>query len=744
MIDKLSRLSQMALGEIAHRGRQELSKWSDRVTPALSFRRRMQQGLSSSAIGTFEMAALFELFRDAAPRRFFQGAETGAPAETLSEYFPMISRDAVATANAICSRRFDLLGYSGLSFGETVDWHLDPVAGRRAPIVHWSRVNPLDSNVVGDCKVTWELNRHQWLIPLAQAYWLTGDRRYAQEAAALVDDWSRANPYGLGINWSSSLEVSFRVIAWIWAFVLLRDAAVFSASEFSGLLSLIRAHAAHIERYLSHYTSPNTHLTGEALGLFYVGVLFPEFPESGRWRSLGRQILVDECGRQVHADGVYFEQATCYQRYTIEIYLHFLILAERNDITIPRPVYRRVERMLEFLLAVCAPDGSMPQIGDADGGWLLPLSRRAPNDCRGVFAVAAAFFGREDFAWASRGPAPEVLWLLGLSGWRRFGELQERAPALPASQLFRDGGYAVMRSSWERDAHQLVFDVGPLGCPKSSAHGHADMLSLQCAVFGEPVLVDPGTYRYIPEMNWRNHFRGTSAHSTVVVDGRDQADPRGPFSWHARPSARLRKWISTEAFDLVDASHDGYARLADSVIHRRRVLFVKPRYWVVVDDLMGRDEHEIELRFQFGAKAVSAGPESWVSVRGRRADGLWLAPFCRVPLTPRVTEGLEDPQEGWLSSHYGQRQPAPAVGYAVRAQLPLRVVSVLLPATRVGSTPPCVLLSRDAEGDVTAITLVETGETIRITDDDVALVAGKPQKADMAVEMVTSAPQESR
>src|ERR1043166_5050145 len=100
-------------------------------------------------------------------------------------------------------------------------------------------------------------------------------------------------------------------------------------------VAAIRRHARYVEKYLSYYFSPNTHLTGEALGLFYVGVLFPELADSGRWRNLGRQILIEECDRQIHRDGVHFELATCYQRYTVEIYLHFLMLADRNQVAVP-------------------------------------------------------------------------------------------------------------------------------------------------------------------------------------------------------------------------------------------------------------------------------------------------------------------------------------------------------------------------------------------------------------------------
>src|SRR5205807_7805310 len=164
------------------------------------------------------------------------------------------------------------------------------------------------------------------------------------------------------------------------------------------------------------------------------------------------------------ADGVYFEQATCYQRLTAEIYLHFLILAAQNKTEVPGVVADRLQRLLDFLVAVRRPDGSMPQIGDADGGWLLPLFPRDPDDLRGVFSVAAAFFGRADYASAAGGLAPETLWLLGPTGGKAFEALTTVPSRIPPSRLFPDGGYAVMGSGRERDAHQLVFDVGPLGC----------------------------------------------------------------------------------------------------------------------------------------------------------------------------------------------------------------------------------------------------------------------------------------
>ena len=70
----------------------------------------------------------------------------------------------------------------------------------------------------------------------------------------------------------------------------------------------------------------------------------------------------------------------------------------------------------------------MLPIGDADGGWLLPLDLRAPDDARGIFSTAAVVFRRPDFAWAAGELAPETCWLLGPSAAETFDSLEPRPP----------------------------------------------------------------------------------------------------------------------------------------------------------------------------------------------------------------------------------------------------------------------------------------------------------------------------
>jgi heparinase II/III-like protein len=129
---------------------------------------------------------------------------------TMQRRFPVEVEAIVARADRSIRGWFSLLGLADINFGVPCDWLLEPLSGRRGTLEHWSRIKYLDAEVAGDKKVTWELNRHQHFVTLGQAYWLTGDERYARAFASQVSSWMDANPPNRGINWASSLEVALR------------------------------------------------------------------------------------------------------------------------------------------------------------------------------------------------------------------------------------------------------------------------------------------------------------------------------------------------------------------------------------------------------------------------------------------------------------------------------------------------------------------------------------------------------
>ena len=600
----LRKLRHRSAGELYVRGSQAATAWMERI--------RLSVGAASLVARRADLRNGGSL---AGGRFFASFDDPQATVDAVRRHWPDAADDVIAGANEVVAGRFNLLGGHGLSFGSPIDWHLDPVARIRMPLIHWSRIPLVDPAIVGDYELVWELNRHQHFLGLGQAYWLTGKEQYAETFVEHLEQWMAANPPTVGVNWASSLEVAFRSISWLWGLHFFRRAPALTTATVRRAIAFLELHARHIERYLSTYCSPNTKLTGEALGLVYIGTLLPQLKRAERWRQLGWRILTEQLARHVLSDGVYYERTSCYHRYTTDIYLHALLLAERNALPDRERFVPRVLGLLEHLLHLEQPDGSTPFIGDDDGGRLAPLAPRAANDFRDTLAVGGALFSRADLCRGRVAAAPEAAWLLGPEGVRRLLALAPSPSSTVApSRAFPAGGYFVMRDGWTPDANHSVFDCGPQGAD-NCGHAHADALSLQITALGQPMIVDPGTFTYTASAAARDHFRGTGAHSTVIVDDTPASIPDGLFSWKQVANGSLHAWHSTDRFDFVEGSHEGYLRLSPAARHRRAVLFLKRDYWIVSDRVESDGPHHAMVRWQLapGISASDNGPASAVS-----------------------------------------------------------------------------------------------------------------------------------
>jgi hypothetical protein len=626
-------------------------------------------------------------FRARATPRFFPGlAHRDSAVAELRRRWPDAEPATIAAADRILTGSFDLLGYRDLRFGSPPDWHLDPLRNVRAPAsVHWSRIDYLDPAVAGDHKVVWEVNRHQYLVTLGQAYWYTGDERYAVSFVQHLTSWMDRNPARLGINWASSLEVSFRAMSWLWALHFFRGSAALTDPFFERVLHFLRLHGCHIERYLSTYFSPNTHLTGEALGLFYLGTLLPEFRDAARWRRTGLRIFAAEMPRQVLPDGVYFEQSTWYHRYTLDFLVHLLVLAGENDIDPGSRHAATLERMLEHVLALTRPDGTVPLIGDDDGGSLLPVDGPPTRDFRAALATGAALFGRSDFKYMAGAPARETLWLLGTRGLAQYDALPTAEPAA-RSTAFHDGGFYVMRDGWGTGSGYLLIDGGPHGS-LSGGHAHADALAVVASCGTENVLVDAGTGTYTTDPEIRDGFRSSLAHNTVSIDGLSSAVSGGPFRWESTATTAVDAWISVERFDYFRGRQDGFARLALPAVHERAVLFIRDAYWIMRDHVEMPGPGIIESRFHFAAHLSVA----------RAADGQGIVassrgapvPLMRVHTLGASTETLLEPYS--VSDVYGSFLPATRATFRATADGGAELVTLLLPGHDAAAAEICRL-----------------------------------------------------
>jgi hypothetical protein len=694
---KFRKLSQISFDELRVRGSQAVSAFAERQSRHGSARliddeafARVFDARSFQSAKVPEPDDLLDYFRSRPTTRFFESfTNVDNTIAAFRQHWPTAETAIVHDADRIAGGRFDLLGFRNLSFGNPIDWHFEPVAVKRAPLEHWSRLDFLDATVAGDKKIIWELNRHQYFTTLGQAYKLTGDERYAETFVQHLESWMDRNPPKLGINWASSLEISFRSISWLWAFFFFKDSAALTPQVFTRALKFLSLQARHIETYLSTYFSPNTHLTGEALGLFYLGTVFPEFRYAKRWRETGHRILISQLDRHVKPDGVYFEQSSYYHRYTTDFYLHFSILSRANGAEVPLAVEAKLTALLDHLMYITRPDGMTPLFGDDDGGRLLMLTSRACNDFRETLATGAMLFGRQDYKFVADGAAAEALWLLGPEAFQTYDGLQPREPAYQ-SRAFPDGGYYVMRDDWSPTANYLLFDAGPHGTA-NCGHAHADALSFELAANGQTMLVDPGTYTYTGSKELRDWFRSSAAHNTLTVDNQSSSVPAGPFSWERTGSSQCHVWLAQGRFDYLEASNNGYEGLPDPVEHIRKLLFLKGDYWIMRDQVRSAADHQIQLWFHFDTGVAPLSSKTDVCVVSEHAQ-------TRLQVCVCPAGGGWTRERGWVSSCYGEKEEAPLFAYMLTAGGATELVTFMLPQTSGAHSTPVVREVEATEG----------------------------------------------
>ena len=651
---------EMGWDELRERTRQEFAKRWDLVLCQIG--------------GPFLRDGRFPQSRDSR-RFFFTPAEVPGILRCLRKRLPQVVDGIVSQADQICEHRFDLLGYEAVDYGTRIDWHLDAVHCRRAPRCPWFRVRYLNFDQVGDAKVTWELSRHQHLVTLAKAYRLTGEARYAGELFQQWYDWHEQNPYGIGINWASSLEVAFRSLSWLWVWYLLNGCSVVPERFSFDLRRTLALNARHISIFLSSYFSPNTHLLGEGVGLFFIGTLCPELHSARRWQEHGWDIVLSEAQRQVRPDGTHFEQSLYYHVYALDFFLHARILADVNRIPVPTQFDQTIEKMLE-VISVMGEAGPLPRFGDDDGGRLFDSRRNRVGHLLDPLATGASLFGRPDFKAAAGGTREETVWLLGIEGVSRFEELPCTRRTVSSFCLEPSGIYVM--SSAQPVQSQLVIDVGPQQ-PGRVGHRHADALSVQLTVGGRRLLIDPGTFAYVDSARERDWFRGTAAHNTLQIDRLPQVESAGPFKWNGVPAVNVECWMTGKNFDLLAASHDGYQRLNDPVRHIRTVFHLKSSFWLIRDVLQGAGRHYLEASWHFAPGSISTIPGGASFVAASQA-ALALLFRANQNYSQRIVEG-------WYSPVYGRKESSPILQLSTDAQLPAEFVTLLVPAPRVHTSP---------------------------------------------------------
>lgn len=570
----------------------------------------------------------------------------------------------LAEAEQVLNGSFSLLGCQFTL--RDIDWHYDPQLEVRAPVSFGFDIDYRDTTVVGNVKNIWELNRHQHLTMLAAAYCVAKDDRYADTIASQLDYWLEANPTLRGVNWHSALELSIRLISWVWIERLLRGSGaherLFGTS--GAMWSSVYWHQWLIRHCLSRGSSSNNHLIGELAGLFVAATAWPYYDESPAWRQVARRSLEKEALRQTFESGLNKEQAFSYHLFVLELFIVAGIEAERAGNPLSPKLMDAIRRMIEVVPSLTDSGGNLPRFGDADDGLAIRLTTHKSSRVDFLYRVARRWLvasvpvPRSD----SGEFAADLLWYKSVD--RRTTTFEYPRGSLSLD----DAGLYVLATNRNTPAEFFCLaDAGPVGFLSIAAHGHADALSFTLSVGGEPIIVDPGTYSYFLDVHWREYFRSTRAHNTITIDGESQSVSGGPFLWTRKAQATLIDWGVRPNGALLVAEHSGYAHLAGRPIHRRS-FELNGDQLDVVDTIEGGGQHDVEWRLHFHPNCQVALARGTCRVKRR---GGWVDVVLDRGLDWKLAEAAHD--AGWYSPKFNCKETSVTLIGTAHAALPIRI-----------------------------------------------------------------------
>jgi hypothetical protein len=596
-----------------------------------------------------------------------------APAEieALKAAHPGLVESHVEAAERVLAHRFDLLGsgpyvpaVDGELVGATpgykrIDWFRDPVRAvsfrSDVPYKEWKLFEMRPENA--DVKFPWELGRCQHFAVLGQAFLLTGEDRFAVEIIDEIEDFTAANPVGIGVNWTCTMDVALRAANWALGLALIKNCRAIDDARFHRAYRSLYAHGEFIfANFENTYEVTSNHYLSNVVGLHFLAAEFGGLKAAAGWDAYCRKSLEEEIVVQILPDGADFESSVPYHRLVSELFLGCWRLAQLQGRPLSQAYRGRLADMVDYLAGVQRPDGLMPVFGDADDGRLHIFTDYGswnPQDGRHIFAPASATL--EEDRWQGLGGAKGA-WE---AAWWGFGGI-DPAPASPADhvRLFPEAGAFVAREA----GNYLLVTNSIVGTKGFGNHKHNEQLSFEYHFDGTPFVVDPGSYVYTSDFAARNLFRSTAYHSTLEIDGVEQNEfnPEWLFRMFEKAEAEHTGHGQDGAVAWYEGLHHGYERLEPGVTHRRRFEFdTNSGRLLIRDTLSGAGSHDLRWHFHLAP-----------GVMVKQGDGAIELQSGRHRVTLRHPAGLVvEVSEAWYSPSYGRKVATQALDLTMKADV---------------------------------------------------------------------------
>lgn len=484
---------------------------------------------------------------------------------------------------------------------DSAEFTRDPVTGRAFPKHHYKLLRhelrfflfKKYGKEGTDVKRAWDLSRLQFLLakPTEDNY---------EYAKSIVQKWLAENPYEIGINWATPMEVSIRAINLVLFYHLYREFLKRDREFRKRLLDVIYSHGDYLWRNRRAEWGPvrSNHYLSDVLGLFILGA----FLNKEEWHHFGRSELEKEMKVQVWEDGVSWEVSTNYHRLNTEIFTIAAVVAKNTGNPFPEWWMEKLHKMHLFIAWITKPDGLAPLIGDVDNGRIIdPELNRDRRDFRDVLDVGTVLF-KDGRLKLRKKPGPLLGLLLGKAGLKEFQKIKQEP--LKGVKHFKKSGYVVVKDG----DFFFITRCGPMGLKGTGGHAHNDLLSFEL-YDGEDIIVDPGMPCYTSCPKKRNLYRSTKMHNTVIVDGMEQ-------NTITEDMFKLFQEVERTAIAVAQSKNAvrirGEYRMKPGIVHRRTFSISMKEHLVEITDEITGGKKKVEAVFLSHRRPRIAGSKIMV------------------------------------------------------------------------------------------------------------------------------------
>lgn len=375
----------------------------------------------------------------------------------------------------------------------------DEILANRVTILHHTEdVDWADSWSEPHLSHLWSFNLHyhEYLLPLLKKTLDGQDSVYAEKAKSIVLSWIESCPLSAGADAWHPYTISVRASNWL-AFV------AEGGDEIASDMAFMDEFDASLAEQYSHLCS---HLEIDLMANHYFEnlkalVLLAAYFEDEPVLGSALDLLEEQVGAQVLADGMHFELSPMYHKVVLEGLLRVIAALRVAGIERTR-LNGAACKMCDALYSMEGDTKRTPLFNDS-----------GDNVAKGRDALLSC---------AER--------LLG------------HVPV--ASRDLNVSGYHVIERDCTVGKVKLIFDAGMPGPRYAPGHAHCDALSFELFIDGEPVIVNSGTYAYQNPL--RSWFRSSAAHNAVWREGVEQSEMWGEHRMAGGATAHLLRRVDSE------------------------------------------------------------------------------------------------------------------------------------------------------------------------------------------------------